>query len=449
MAAEHARRAYVYGIATVAALSGLLFGFDTAVINGALVFLKDQMRLSDFQTELAASALLVGCLAGAAMAGGLSDRLGRKKVLMLAAVLFCVSSLGTALPRTLPEFVAARFFAGVAIGVASALAPLYIAEVSPPGIRGRLVTLNQMAIVTGILCAYLVNWLLAGLGPSSWRWMFAAAAFPSAVFLVSLFFIPESPRWLIKNEREAEALSVLRRIAGEPEAAREAAEIRASLTEQAAALGELFKPGLRRALLIAVALAIFSQVTGINTVIYYGSILFKEHGGSSSAASAIGANVIIGTMNFLCTIVAIAAIDRFGRKPLLIVGSAGMGLALAALGACFLVSPPPTNLILLLVVLYVGFFAISLGPVTWVYMAELFPTKIRGRAAGIGTFAVWSACLLVTLTFLTLISAVGPSGAFWTYAFFCLVTFIFVWRVAPETKGRSLEEIERLWHPRR
>ncbi len=436
---------YVYGIAAVAAISGFLFGFDTAVINGALVFLKEQMRLSDVQTEIAAGSLLAGCILGASASGTFTDRFGRRRILLAAALLFCVSSLGTALPRTLGEFVVARFIAGVAIGAASVLAPMYIAEVSPARIRGRLVTLNQMAIVTGILCAYFVNWLLAGIGESSWRWMFAAAAAPSLIFFAALLFIPESPRWLMRRSRTEEALAVLTKVGGASAAAAQATEIRASLAEESTSIRDLLQPGHRVALAIGVALAILSQVTGINTVIYYGAILFKEHAGSRSAASAIGANVIIGTVDFLFTIVALAVIDRIGRKALLLAGSAGMGVALGLLGLAFRFSPPPATAILALVLAYVACFAISLGPCTWVYIAELFPTSVRGRAMSIATLSVWAACLAVTLTFLSLVEWLGPSGAFWIYGAMCGVTFVFVWRVTPETKGRTLEEIQRLF----
>lgn len=440
----HVNRIYVYGIAAVAAISGMLFGYDTAVINGALVFLREQFRLSDFQTEIAAGSLLAGCIVGASAAGTLSDRFGRKRMLLVAAVLFCVSSLGTALPRDLVEFVIARFIAGTAIGVASVLAPMYIAEVSPAAIRGRLVTLNQMAIVTGILVSYFVSWMLSGLGPASWRWMFATAGVPSAVLFVSLLFIPESPRWLLKRARDGD-IATLSRISGEAAAAREAAEIRASLAGETGSFRELVAPQMRKPLAIAVLLAVFSQITGINTVIYYGAILFREHGGQQSATSAIGANVIIGAVNFLCTILAILFIDKTGRKPLLLAGSAGMAISLGTLAFAFRMTPVPATVILGLVLCYVACFAISLGPGSWVYISELFPTAVRGRAMSIATLCLWSACLAVTLSFLTLVTYAGASGAFLLYAGLCIATFVFVWRFTPETKGRTLEQIQEFW----
>jgi sugar porter (SP) family MFS transporter len=435
---------YVYSLSSVAALSGLLFGFDTAVINGAIVFLRQEFRLTDGQTEWAASALLVGCLAGSAAAGSVADRYGRRRSLIGAALLFCVSSLWTALPSSLAGFATARLTAGLAIGIASVLAPMYIAEISPAAIRGKLVTLNQMAIVTGILLSYFVNWQLSAIGQSSWRWMFASAAVPSIAFLIALLFIPESPRWLVRQGRESESRAILGRVGGLASADEQIAEIRASLAEETGSFTEILQPRLRRPMMIAILLAVLSQVTGINTVIYYGSVIFKEHAGRA-AGDALGANVIIGVINFLCTIVAILFIDRLGRKPLLLAGSAGMGAALVLVAVAFRATPLPANLVLGAVLAYVACFAISLGPGSWVYISELFPTAVRGRAMSIATLALWAACTLVTFTFLTMLRLLGPSGAFLVYAMFCAVAFVFVWRFTPETKGRTLEEISSSW----
>ncbi len=262
---------YLYLPAMVAAIGGLLFGFDTAVINGAIVFIKRQFLLSDSQTEIAASSLLLGCVVGASLAAFTSDRFGRKKVLLGAAALFTISSIGTALPRNLIEFVIARFAGGVAIGMASTLSPLYIAEISPARSRGLLVSLNQLAIVTGILLSYSVNYLLTGAGPSNWRWMFASAALPSVCFLLTLLFIPESPRWLVQKGREPEAEHFLSRMVGPQAAAGEIQAIRAAVSEEN---GDLLDPAFRRPLIVAIVIALFSQFTGINTIIYYGSLVF-------------------------------------------------------------------------------------------------------------------------------------------------------------------------------
>lgn len=436
---------YIYRISLVAALGGLLFGFDTAIINGAIVFLKRQFALSEVQTEIAASALLVGCVLGVSLAGSLSDRLGRRKLLLASAAIFGLSSVATALPRNLTELTAARLVAGIAIGIASMVAPLYIAEVSPARMRGRLVSLNQFAIVTGILISYVVGWALSSLGPESWRWMFASAALPSALFFVALFGVPESPRWLIKEGREAEALGVLERLGGAEEARERAREIRAALAQEGGSLRELLQPALRRPLIIGVSLAILQQVTGINTVLYYGSIIFTEQVGTKSASAALWANVLIGAVNLAMTVVSLFLIDRVGRKPLLLFSSAGMGVSLAALGAVFVFQPSAAALVLGLIVCYVICFSVGMGPCVWVVMAELFPTRIRGRAMSVATIALWLACLLITLTFLSLVKAVGASGAFWLYAAMCVVSLLFVWRYTPETKGKTLEEIEGWW----
>jgi sugar porter (SP) family MFS transporter len=436
---------YAYLIAAVAAISGLLFGFDTAVINGALIFLRQDLRLGTQGTEEAATALLVGCAIGAAVAGWLTDRLGRKRILIVSAVLFAASSIGAAVPRALSEFVAARLLGGLAIGVASVLAPLYIAEISPRAIRGRLVALNQMTIVTGILLAYATSWALSFLGTSSWRWMFGSAVVPSIAFFFALLFVPESPRFLVEQGKEDEALRVLARVSGEGPARQELGEIRETIAEETGSLGELFGARLRRPLIIALSLAVLQQVTGINTVIYYGALIFKDQVGGQSDSAAIGANVIIGTVNFFCTILALWLIDRLGRRPLMMAASGGMAGALFLLGLAFLMKPPPALLVLGLILTYTGSFAVGLGPGVWVVISELFPTRIRGRAMSIATLALWLGCILITYTFLSLVNAVGSTLAFWIYGALSVVCFAFLWRVVPETKGRSLEEIERSW----
>jgi len=435
---------YVYLIAAVAALGGLLFGFDTAIINGALVFLKKDFGLSDSQTELAASSILFGAVVGAAIAGWLTDRYGRRRLLFGAALLFTLSAVAAALPRTLTEFVVARLAGGIAIGVASLVVPLYIAEIAPARIRGKLVTLNQLAIVSGILLAYVASYYLAGLGLASWRWMFAAAAVPSLLFMLTLLLVPESPRWLLGRSRDAEALGTLTRLNGPAAAAIEAAEIQAALADEQGEAASLSQPRLRRPLRIAVVLAVLQQITGINTILYYGSIIFTEHSGQS-ASSAIGANALIGGINFAGTVVALFVIDRVGRKPLLLFASGGMALALGALVVGLQLGAPGPWL-LGLIMLYVACFAVGLGPGVWVVITEIFPNAVRGRAASLATVALWVACTLISFTFLSLVKAAGLAGAFGLYAILSALTFGFVWRAVPETKGRTLEEIEQGWH---
>jgi len=437
-----ANRGYSYRISSVAALSGFLFGFDTAIINGAILFLRRQFQWTEVQTEFAAGSLLAGCALGASAAGAVSDRFGRKFVLLLSAAIFAVSSVATALPNGLGGFVAARVVAGAAIGIASMLAPLYIAEVAPAAIRGRLVGMNQLAIVLGILVSYLVGWALAGLGEESWRWMFAVAAAPSLLFLGALFFVPESPRWLVKEGRHDEAAQILARL-GEPPA--QLREIERTIAEESGSLRQLLEPGMRRPLAIGVALAILQQVTGINTVLYYGSIIFTEHAGAASASAALGANVLVGVTNLVLTVVALATIDRLGRKVLLIAAAAGMGLSLTALGLVFRGGSVTPSSVLAWILCYVACFSFGMGPGVWVVISELFPTRIRGRAMSVATVALWLACLLITLTFLSLVKAFTAAGAFWIYAFLCAVTVWFVWKFTPETKGKNLEEIERQW----
>ncbi len=439
---EQASRGYIYWIAGVAATAGLLFGFDIAVINGALVFLRQQLHLTEVGTEIAAASLPLGCAAGAGVAGVISDAFGRRRVLFLAAILFAVSSIGAALPHTLTEFVLARLLGGVATGIASILAPLYIAENAPAHIRGRLVTFDQLAIVVGILIAYIVNWGLSWIGPGSWRWMFATAAIPAVALGVALLFVPESSRWLVKEGRLTEALQVLTRLNGAERAQGDLEEIRQAVEEESGSFRELFRPGLRRQLILGIGLAILQQITGVNTVFYYGSLIFHDQVKSSNSV-ALSLNVFVGAINLLVTLAAIWLIDRLGRKLLLLISSGGMAVCLLVLGLSFLrphVAPMP---ILILLLAYVGCFGFGMGPAVWVVMSELFPTRLRGRAMSVATVALWLASLLLTMTFLSLVTAIGPSGTFWLYAGISAFTFLFVWRLLPETKGKTLEQIEK------
>jgi SP family arabinose:H+ symporter-like MFS transporter len=429
----------------VAACSGLLFGFDIAVINGAIVFLRQEWALSETATEAAASSLLFGCVFGAALGGWLSDRFGRRRVLLFSALLFAFSALGTALPRTFAEFAAARFAGGLAIGVASLLAPLYIAEVSPAAMRGRLVALNQMTIVTGILLAYVINWMLAGAGTGNWRWMFAVAAVPAFLFLIALFYVPESPRWLVERGKEEEARQILTRISGPAAADADLPAIRAAIAEESGTFSEIFQPAMRKPLVLAIVLAVMQQWTGINTVLFYGSVILNEKVGGQSAADAIGANVLVGVVNFFATVVALWTIDRLGRRKLLILSAAALGLGQAGLAWAFLRPEPAAAVVIPLMLFCAAAFAVGLGPGVWVMLSEIFPNRIRGRAMGLATVSLWLACTVLTFTFLSICSVTGPSGAFSLYGLMCLFTVWFVARFAPETKGRSLEEIERFW----
>jgi SP family arabinose:H+ symporter-like MFS transporter len=436
--------AYAYRIAAVAATAGLLFGFDIAVINGAIVFIRDQFHLSRVSTEVATSSLLLGGAIGAAFAGVLSDRYGRRRILMYSAILFAVSSIGAGLPHALPGFVAARLLAGVATGTASMLAPIYIAENSPPEIRGRLVTFNQLAIVIGILLAYFVNWGLAAAGPQGWRWMFAAAAVPAVLLWIGLRFVPESPRWLVKQGNRKEALRVLQKLlADDIKAESEMQSISLAIEEEKSSHLRWHSPALRRPLLIAVTLAVLQQICGVNTVLYYGSLIFSTQT-HSSVSSAVGLNVLIGVVNLVGTLVAIALLDRLGRKPLLLSSAGLMAIALIFLGFAFRMTHLSASLVLPWMLAYIFAFAIGLGPGIWLLMSEMFPTVVRGQMMGVATVALWLASLLLTSTFLSLLQAIGPSGTFWLYAGICVLTVFFILYAAPETKGKTLEEIEKL-----
>jgi SP family arabinose:H+ symporter-like MFS transporter len=437
------KRGYVVSVSITAALGGLLFGFDTAIIAGATRFLKDRFQLSAFGEGLAVSIVLVGCMIGALAAGAASDKLGRRKFLLVSAVLFFVSSLGCAVPRNLAQFLVFRFIGGLAIGSVSIISPLYISEIAPARIRGALVSINQMAIVSGILISYFVSWVLVGAGPSNWRWMFATGGAPAVLFFVLVLGVPESPRWLLKQGRGEEALGVLNKVNEPAAAAAEADAIREALSLEEGKLGELLKPGFRTALLVGIVLAVFQQITGINAVIYYSPRFFEAAGLARGAA--LLQSTLIGVVNVVFTLVAIAFVDRWGRKPMLVAGSAGMGLSFLLLGAAFKFQLFSGGLILVFTILYIACFAMTLGPIVWVVIAEIFPTRIRGRAMAIATAALWIADFAVSLTFPVIADKLHEWFAFWLYAGMCAVNLVFTWRVLPETKGKSLEEIERFW----
>lgn len=437
------KQAYVIFVTVIAAIGGLLFGFDTAIVAGATRYLKDQFALTSLQEGWAVSVVLIGCMFGAGLAGSISDRVGRKRFMLVSAVLFFVSALGCAFPQNIFQFVIFRFVGGLGIGSASILAPLYIAEVSPARIRGALVSVNQMAIVTGILLAYFVNWAFAGVGPSNWRWMYGMGALPSVVFFLLLLRVPESPRWLVKQGREGEALGVLSRVNTAEAAAAEVRSIKETLLLEKGSLAELFRPGFRRAIFIALVLAILQQITGINAILYYAPRIFERAG--FERVSAIGQSTIVGLVNMLFTIVAILLVDRVGRKPLLLIAAAGMGVSQLLLGAAFRIENLAGSAILLLILLYIAFFAMAMGPIVWVVLSEIFPTRMRGSAMAIATVALWIADFAVTLSFPVIADRLNETTAFWSYALMCVVDFFFMLFLLPETKGKTLEEIEKRW----
>jgi sugar porter (SP) family MFS transporter len=434
---------FVVLIAASTGIAGLLFGYDTAVINGALIYLRQDFQLTALQTELVATVLLWGCAVGAALGGYSSDRYGRRPVLFAAGILFCLSSLGSALSTHLWQLIAARAVGGLAIGGASLIAPLYIAEISPASRRGMLITINQLAIVLGILIAFVSNYEFAQLA-ANWRWMFGLGAVPAVALCASLLWIPESPRWLLQVGRENAARNILRQISPEGDMEDALASIVRALAEETGTYRQLLSKALREPLVLTIMLAIIQQVTGINTVLYYGAIIFAEHTGANTG-QAIGMNVAVGCTNLLFTIVALIAIDRLGRRPLLLISTGGMGLCLAAFAGMLRWHTNDSILLLLPVLGYVACFAFGLGSGVWVCLAELFPNHIRGRAMSVATMVLWISVSLVTATFLTLIRLFSASSVFLGYALVCGASFLYIYLRLPETKNRTLEQIQSMW----
>ncbi len=440
---------YVYQCTLVAAVGGLLFGYDTAVVSGAIGFIQEKYQLSAAMTGWVASCALVGCMVGAMFAGPVSDKLGRKKVLMISGVAFAVSSLGIMIPMDLSWFIFFRFIGGVGIGIASMLAPMYISEIAPAEIRGRLVSIYQLGIVIGILLIYFVNAAIAGMYDHSWnvnegwRWMFGSGIIPSIIFIFLLLIVPESPRWLAQENKWKEAEDILTKVGGADAAKIELSNIRESFNIQQVSFSKLLKPGLRTALIIGVILSVFSQVTGINVIMYYAPEIFKATGDGSS--SALFQTVLVGGINTLMTIVAIKYVDKWGRRKLLLIGAAGMAICLALIGLAFYTGNEKGYWVLIGILAYISFFAISLGPLTFVVVSEIFPTHIRGRAMSVAIFFLWLSVYVVSQTFPMLLEAIGSAWTFWIYMVMSVLAFIFVFTQVPETKGKSLEEIEQLW----
>jgi sugar porter (SP) family MFS transporter len=437
---------YLVGVCLAAALGGLLFGYDTGVVNGSLDFVQKKFDLSDTMVGFAAASALVGCIFGAAFAGTLSDRLGRKKVLVLSAVMFLVSAIGTAIPRDIFQFIVFRFIGGLGVGAASITSPMYIAEISPARIRGRMVSVNQFAIVSGMLLVYFVNYFIAIRGDETWnteagwRWMFGSESLPAVLFLLLTLLIPESPRWLTKNRKKDRALAILSRVDGSEYAREEMVAIEETIEHESGSLAQLFHPGMRLVLVIGVVLAVLQQVTGINVFLYFGSDVFGK----------LLEQIVVGATNLIFTVIAIWVVDKLGRKPLMIIGSVGMGISLFAMGLAGVFQAK--GLWLLFFVLgYIACFALSVGPVVWVILSEIFPTKIRGRAMGIATICLWSANAVVTLTYKMmngnefLVDVFHHGFPFFIYGSMCVVLVLFMWRFVPETKGKSLEQIEKMW----
>ena len=460
--------AYLLPICLVATLGGLLFGYDTGVISGAIEPLTARFALTDFMKGWASGCVLIGCAAGVLFVGPLSDRFGRKLAMFLAALMFLASAIGTALPDDIVTFILFRIIGGIGIGIASISTPMYIAEITPAHIRGRMVAVNQIAIVGGIAATAFINYFIAHakgapalpenqawLINTGWRWMFGTGVAPALLFALLLIPIPESPRWLIERRREDKARQILEKVGGAEFAKAEFDSIKAALSNEQGTWGELFSARLRLPLFIGVALAILQQITGINVFLYFGATIFKTLSANTGVDAGLLTQIIINGACVLFTVIAIATVDRWGRRPLILIGALGMGISLVAMGVMAQVGASPaaaSNWMLVFIILYIGCFGLSVGPVTWVILSEIFPTAVRGRALGLATFFLWTADYAVTQTFPMMdakgswfVARFNHAFPFYTYAVFCVLLVLLVWRLVPETKGRSLEEIERGW----
>ena len=458
------RFSYLIIITAVAALGGFLFGFDTGVVSGLNKSVKAYFSLEDAHREgFFVSSVTIGCILGAALAGLASDMLGRKKVLLFSGILFVVSALGCGFPPGFGGLIAFRFIGGFGVGVASMVAPLYISEIAPPSIRGRLVTLFQLAIVIGIFAAYASNamiWSLQDILPKdseipvisrifvneNWRGMFLMGCLPATLYFLAVFFVPESPRWWAGKNRDDKAMQTLEKLFGREEAEREMREIHTALAEETGRFSEVFSPKYRFGLLIAVLLMFFSQVTGINVIMYFGKQVFKEAGYSDQFSFLL--QTFVGLANIIFTLFALWKIDQWGRKPLLKLGTMSIFISLTLIGVLFalkshgIAESVLLYLLPILIVLFIASFAMSWGPIPWVVVSEIFPTRIRGRAASIGTMTIWISCFLVVQTSPWLREK-SPELSFAIYAGLMIPALIFVWRYLPETKGKSLEDLEK------
>jgi SP family arabinose:H+ symporter-like MFS transporter len=434
---------YVLFLACTAALGGLLFGFDIAIITGAGPFITRHFSLSNLGLGWAFSSLLFGCVFGSFASGRLADRYGRKPLLLIVAVLFALTSLATALAPSFSAFITARFLGGIAVGGVSLLSPMYVSEVSPPSIRGRMGTLYQMSIVVGINVSYSINFLLRNTGSANWRWMFASGVVPSAVFLACVLAAPESPRFLALKGKREDAFLLLERISGRQVAQAQVTEIQASLHKEAQNWRSLLQPGMRRALAISIALSILIHFSGINTVIDYAPAIFQSAGWKVDAALA--STFLTGVTELIFTIVSLWFIDRYGRKPLYLVGSTGMGLCLLIMVWAVLTGHFHGGLVLTLVLCYLAFFSACIGPVYWTLVPEIFPNDIRGIAMTVPVLVQWVANAIVVLLFPYAFQVIGKAFTFGVLAAMAIAQGVFTMLYVPETKDKSLEEIEKTW----
>ncbi|MEJ2901375.1 sugar porter family MFS transporter [Pedobacter panaciterrae] len=450
-------KTYLGLITLVASLGGLLFGFDMAVISGVLPFVEKQFNLTPLQEGWFVSSALVGCIVGVAFSGDLSDRLGRKKLLFISAILFLFSAIGCSLVTSLDWLIASRLLGGIGVGIASIVVPLYLSEISPAAIRGRLVTFYQLAITVGILMAYITNSVLLNYSEHHtatsglidlvyikeiWRGMFSIGGVLATLFLVGLFFVPESPRWLIKKGRNLEGLAILKSINNGKEEAVEAA-LSGEKNDDNGSYKELLSPKLRKAMLLGILLPLFSQLSGINAIIYYGPSILND-AGIALSNSFLG-QIIFGVANLVFTFIAIWKVDDWGRRPLYLIGTIGATISLFVTGFLFYLGLTSSIFLIISVTLFLACFAFSIGPLKFVVASEIFPTNIRGKALGVSIMVMWVADTIMGQVTPILLKQAGTPATFWVFAFFCLIAFFVVYRLLPETKGKSLEEIESFW----
>ena len=457
------KKYYLLFVCLVSTLGGFLFGYDTAVISGTLTFVRAQFLMDSLLEGWFVGSALLGCVIGVSLTGIVADFFGRKKTLFLSAILLGLSAYGCMISGTLTTLIIFRLVGGIGVGIASMLSPLYISEISPPESRGRMVSLYQFAITIGILSAYLANSKLLSFGElysfhkesffyfiftdQVWRSMFGAETVPAILFFAFLFFVPESPRWLMTRNKQERATRVLLKFVDPKTAAREINDIKHVLAEESGDWRDIFRPGMRLALFIGVSLAVLSQLTGINAIIYYGPKIFESAG--FSTGGSLGGQVIIGLINVLFTLIAIWKIDQLGRRLLLLIGCAGMMVSHIAIGFLFFSGSSSGLLLLIFMLSFIAFFAFSYGPVIWTLLSEIYPTNVRGRAMSIATFSLWTGTYVIGQMVPWMFENLQTFGTFWLFALMCIPALYIVFKLTPETKGKTLEEIERYWLERR
>lgn len=431
----------IYLVCAFAALTGLLFGYDTGVISGAILFIRKDFALSTTLIEITVSAVLLGALTGSALSGKLTDFFGRRRVLVVVAIIFVVGTLITALAPDKITLIVGRIILGIAIGIGSFTAPLYLAEIAPYQNRGMLVSLNQLAITIGIVLAYVVDYVFADSG--SWRWMLGFGVFPAALLLIGTIFLPESPRWLVLGGQKNKAREVLQHVRATEDVSHELSDIEQSVKKENGSWRLLFAKWVRPIIWISLGLGFFQQVSGINTIVYYAPTILQT-AGFHGASSAILATMGLGIVNVIFTIIALPLLDKWGRRPLLLLGLTGMFISLALLSIAFHFHSAGYLqwIAIACMVLFIACFAMSLGPIMWLVISEIFPLEIRGLGVSLAASANWLFNWMVSATFLTLVSNFGAGGTFWIYGAFCILGWLFVFYKVPETKACSLEQIE-------